>query len=302
MKTYTIATVVKVEHTWFERMRVGVQKFSQDTGHNTFLVGPAKAEEKLQVKMIEDILARGVDALCLVPLFPEALEWTLGQARKKGIAVISHEASDLRNVDYEIEAFDNTAYGAHLMDHLAKYMGGEGQYSIFMGHLMAKSHAEWSAAAIKRQKAQYPKMILATRKMEDLDDPSLAYKKAQEIFATHPKIKGFLGFGMTATMGIGQAIETQKLQDKIALVGVGLVSVCRRQLLNGAIKLISVWDPADAGYVMNKLAVMVLEGKSVTDGMDLGVRGYNAVKMTGKLLVGSAMLDVTKDNMTAYNF
>ena len=52
---------------------------------------------------------------------------------------------------------------------------------------------------------------------------------------------------------------------------------------------------------MNKLAVMVLEGQNVTDGIDLGVPGYNTIKPDGKILYGSAMIDVTKENMADYN-
>jgi simple sugar transport system substrate-binding protein len=78
-KKYTIATVVKAKggYAWFNRMEKGVEKFGRDTGHETFLIGPPKADEDLQTKMIEDIIARGVDALCVVPLFPQAVERVL---------------------------------------------------------------------------------------------------------------------------------------------------------------------------------------------------------------------------------
>ena len=48
-------------------------------------------------------------------------------ARDRGIVVISHEGSDLKNVDYDIEAFDNKAYGEAQMKELAKLMGEEGR-------------------------------------------------------------------------------------------------------------------------------------------------------------------------------
>lgn len=53
---------------------------------------------------------------------------------------------------------------------------------------------------------------------------------------------------------------------------------------------------------MNKIAVMTLEGQNVTDGMNLGVPGYNMIKLDGKILYGSAMIDVTEENMADYNF
>ncbi|MGB9553800.1 MAG: substrate-binding domain-containing protein, partial [bacterium] len=74
-KQYKIATVVKLDGiAWFERMREGVKKFAQDTGHEAFLVGPPKADAALQVQIIEDLIAQGVDAICVVPFSPEAVE------------------------------------------------------------------------------------------------------------------------------------------------------------------------------------------------------------------------------------
>jgi simple sugar transport system substrate-binding protein len=107
---------------------------------------------------------------------------------------------------------------------------------------------------------------------------------------------------MTTIPGASPAVEEEGLQDKVAVLGTCLVSACKRYLENGSAKFISFWDPADAGYVMNQLAVMVLEGKHVADGMDLGVPGYKNIKMAGKVLYGSAWVDVTKKNMNMYNF
>ena len=304
MKTYTIATVGKIKngHLWFERMAEGVEKFGNDTGHKTFLVGPPKADENLQIQLIENLIDQGVDALCVVPVFPQALEMVLSKARRQGIVVITHEASNQRNMDYDIEAFDNTVFGQHLMDHLAAYMGREGLYAIFLGSLTAASHNEWAKAAVMQQQEHYPEMSLATRKIEHHDDQRLAYEKAVELLASTPDLKGILALGDPAADVAGTLVEEKGFTNDIAVVGIGLVEKRRRNLMNNSINLLSLWEPADAGYVMNKLAVMVLNGEAVTDGINLGVSGYNNVKVEGKMLLGSAMLDVTKDNVSNYTF
>jgi simple sugar transport system substrate-binding protein len=66
--------------------------------------------------------------------------------------------------------------------------------------------------------------------------------------------------------------------------------------------MISFWDPALAGYAMNKLAVMLLEGKEPTDGMSLELPGYEKVSLDGKVIRGQAWVDVTKDNAKDYPF
>jgi simple sugar transport system substrate-binding protein len=303
-KQYTIATVAKVTAgvAWFERMRTGGERFGKDAGHHTFLVGPPKADENLQAQIIEELISQRVDALCVVPVFPQALEMVLNKARRQGIIVITHEASNQRNADYDIEAFDNAAYGVHLMDQLAKYMGDAGEYAVFVGSLTSVSHTEWVGAAITYQKGKYPDMGMVTRRIEDHEDQTLAYEKTKELLHTFPNLRGIQGSAMSTVPGAGRAVEEQRLQDRVAVVGTSLVSACRRYLENGAVKLISFWDPAEAGYAMNTLAVMALKGERITDGMDLGIPGYTHLRMMGKVLYGSAWIDVTKDNLAEYAF
>ena len=80
----------------------------------------------------------------------------LGQARAQGIKVVSHEATGIQNVDIDIEAFDNAAYGKQIMQNLAQCMGEQGKYVQFVGGLTAKTHMQWVGAAHDMQVAQFP--------------------------------------------------------------------------------------------------------------------------------------------------
>jgi simple sugar transport system substrate-binding protein len=303
---YTIATVVKLDGiAWFDRMKEGIKRFSAETGHRCYQLGPSQADAALQQQIIEDLIAQGVDAICVVPFSVEAIEPVLKKARDRGIVVVCHEASNQVNADAIIEAFDNAAYGAHLMDHLARSMGEQGEYAVFVGSLTSKSHNEWIDAAIARQQQKYPQMTLVTQRIEEYDNQNIAYEKTKELINTYPRLRGIQGSASTTAAGAGLAVEEKGLQDKIAVIGTGLVSQCGPYLKGGGAKLISFWDPADAGYVMNKLALMLLEHKAVADGMNLGVEGYHAVRRDPEkpnLFYGSAWVDVTRDNMDAYNF
>ena len=305
-ETFTIATVVKLEgDSWFGRMRVGVERFRDETGHECFQQGPPKADAALQVQMIEDLIAQKVDAICVVPFAVEALEPVLKKARSQGIVVVSHEASNQINADVIIEAFDNHAYGAHLMDHLARYMGYEGQFATFVGGLTSKSHNEWIDGALARQKGEYPKLEQVAERIEDYDNRNLGYEKTKELLTAYPDLRGIQGSASTTAAGAGLAVEERGLQDKVMVVGTGLVAQCRQFLESDAVKLISFWDPADAGYAMNQIAVMLLEGEKLAHGMNLGIAGYESLRQDPtkpNLFYGSAWVDVTKDNMDDYDF
>ncbi|MEO3434063.1 autoinducer 2 ABC transporter substrate-binding protein [Inquilinus sp. CAU 1745] len=301
--TYTIPTIVKISGIqWFIRMEEGVERFAEETGHNAYQVGPANADAQLQVRIVEDEIAKGVDAITIVPFSPEAVEPVLAKAMEQGITVVSHEASAIENAVYDIEAFRNAAYGEHLMEALAQCMGGQGQYAVFVGGLTSKSHNEWVDAAIAYQEANYPDMELVGSKNETFDDQQQAYAKTQELLRAYPDVRGFQGSASTDVAGIGLALEQRGMEDDTCVMGTSLPSIASQYLETGAVDMISFWDPAEAAYVMNTVAVMLLNGETIEDGANLGVPGYENVTLEGKVIYGEAWVDVTAENMDQYPF
>jgi simple sugar transport system substrate-binding protein len=296
-------TVVKIAGiNWFNRMETGVVKWGKDNGVNANLVGPAQADAAQQIPIIEDLISKKVDALCVVPMDPAQLDPVLKKAMDAGIKVVTHEASNQKNMDYDIEAFDNMAFGAGLMDRLAQYMGEEGEYAVFVGSLGSKTHNEWVDGGIAEQKAKYPKMKLYGDKNESFDDAEKAYQKAKEILAANPNIKGFQGSASTDVAGIGRAVEEAGLQDKVSVVGTSLPSIAGDLLTTGAIDAIGFWDPAVAGAACNQIALMMIQGKTIGEGTDLGIAGYNKLKAVGNVLYGDAAVYVDKTTAKDYPF
>ena len=142
--------------------------------------------------------------------------------------------------------------------------------------------------------------MLFRSKIEDYEDQNRAYEKMKELLTAHPNLKGVQTSAMGTAAGTGLVVEERGLQAKVSIVGTSLASVSGQYLKTGAVKQISFWDPGEAGYVMNKLAVMLLEGKPVQAGTDLGVAGYRALVQSNEkptLFFGNAWIDITKDNV-----
>lgn len=303
-KTYRIANLVKqIGSAWYQRQQFGLDAINKEYDNvECFMVGPETADAALQVQMMEDLIAQGVDAIVVVPISVETLEPVCQKARDAGIVVVSHEAAGMSGVDYDVEAFDNAAYGAYMMDNLAKAMGEAGEYATMVGYLTSKSHIEWMDAAVTRQKEAYPNMTIAADKIEDHDDTTTGYEKAMELIKSYPNLKGILGGSMSGTQGLGLAIDEMGLAGKIAATGTCIPSVCGEYLESGALNCSSFWDPAGAGYATNRIALLALNGEGVTDGLDLGYSGYNAIKLVNNVVYGSDLITATAENMADYPF
>ncbi|MEI5677103.1 autoinducer 2 ABC transporter substrate-binding protein [Mesorhizobium sp. CGMCC 1.15528] len=303
-----IATVVKISGIpWFDRMSTGVQAFAEA---NPDVVasqsGPATADSAQQLQIIQDLVAKGVSALAVVPMDPAVLEGTLKRAMERGIVVVTHEADNQINTQADVEAFDNADYGAALNERLAKCMNNEGKWTTFVGSLGSRTHMQWVGAGEENAK-KYSGMQLVDPNNESFDDANGTYEKAKEILRKHPDIKGFQTSAGNDVLGVGRAIDEAGLSGKICLVGTGLPNPSADLLETGAITAIGFWDPQKAGMAMNAVAKLLIEKKELTDGMDLGVEGYNKVAVKkgageGLLIIGNGMVLADKATYKDYLF
>ncbi|MDB5437608.1 MAG: periplasmic binding domain protein [Caulobacteraceae bacterium] len=303
-----IATVVKISGIpWFNRMQVGVKAFqAANPGIVATQYGPSTSDAAQQLKIINDLIAKNVTALAVVPMDPAVVEGALKRARDRGIVVVTHEADNQKNTQADVEAFNNATYGAALNEKLAQCMGGKGKWTNFVGSLGSRTHIQWVDAG-KANAKKYPGMQLVDEKNESFDDANKTYEKTKEILRKYPDIRGFQGSAGNDVIGIGRAIEEAHLQSKVCVVGTGLPNATAQYLDSGAVKAIGYWDPRDAGLAMNSIAKLLVEKKPLTNGMNLGVKGYEHVTITkgagqGVLIVGNAMMIDDKASYKSHLF
>lgn len=305
---YTIAIVPKdATNPWFVRMEEGVKRYAADTGLNVFQKGPAETDATMQAQVIQDLIAQDVDAIGVVPVDPGALETVLKEALDAGIVVVTHEGASQQNTQYNIEAFNNTAYGGFIMDNLAEAMGGEGLYTTMVGHVTNASHNEWADGGVAHQKATYPNMTLleAEPRVESQDDGEVAYQVAKELLKKYPDLKGIMGTSSFDAPGVARAIDELGLKGKVFTAGTGMPAANKQILIDGSVSALTLWDPADAGYALAELARKILAGEEITAPVDLKVKGYEAMEFaegSTKVLEGNGWVVITKDNVDSFGF
>lgn len=303
------ASVVKsIAFNWFLRLETGVLDFGEDYGVKAFMEGPSQVDSAAQVAIIEDLIAQGVDAICNVPYGVPENEPAQKKAMDAGIIVIGHEAATAKagTLNYDVEAFDNCAYGEEMMKEVATRMGESGQYIQFVGSLTNASHNEWQDCAKAYADANYPNLEFVA-KYESKEDQEVAYNTMKDVLKTYPDVKGVLGSAAGDVVGAGRAIEEAGLQDAVAVVGTSIPSYAGELLKTGAVDLAMAWDPATAGYACNVVAYKLIKGEAITDGMDLGVPGYEKIVIKKgengvDVIYGAAWIKMDASNMDDYPF
>lgn len=298
---YEIAVVVKITGIpWFNVVETGVDKAAKELGVNAYQTGPAQADPAQQVKIVEDLVAKGVDAIAVVPNDAKALEPVFQKAKEKGILVITHESPDQVGTDYDFELIDNVKFGQHAWDQLVEHMGDTGEYAVFVGGLTVPLHNFWADTGIEYAKEKYPNLKLVTERIPCGEDQELARQKTLELIKAYPNLKGIVGFGSLGPIGAAQALKEKGLEDKIAIVGTVIPSQAAPYLKDGSLKEGILWNPADAGYGMVWLAKYMLDGNKVETGTE--ITGIGAVSVEGTLVKADAMMDITVENAESLGF
>jgi simple sugar transport system substrate-binding protein len=281
-------------------MEAGVNRAAEELGVNAYQVGPADADPAQQVRIVEDLISKGVDAICVTPNDAKALEPVFNRAREEGIVIITHESPDQKGKDYDLELIDNENFGRHHWDMLANYMGESGKYAIFVGSLTVPLHNLWADVGIEYAKTKYPGMELVTERIPCGEDQELSKQRTLELLQAYPDLAGIIGFGSLGPPGAAQALKEKGLTDEVAVVGTVLPGHAAQYLKDGSMDHGILWDPGDAGFAMTWVALQILEGKEIKDGMS--VPGMGETVLDGDVIKVDAMIDITADNADDFGF
>lgn len=296
-----IVTVVKVSGIpWFNRMEEGVREAARDFEIDAYQIGPGSTDEALQVRLVEDLVSKGVDAICVVPNDARALEPVFARARARGIRVITHESPAQRQHDYNLEAIDNEAFGRYHVDKMVEYMGETGDYVVFVGSLTAPTHNLWADVGIAYARERYPGLRLVTERIPFGDDQEMARQKTLEIVRAYPELRGMILFGSPGPPGAAQALKERGLVDRIAVVGTVMPRHGAPYLKDGSVRHGTLWDPRDVGYAMSYLARRLVEGEEIVDGLE--IPGLGVIRVKGQNLLLDGMLRITAENVDELGF
>ena len=277
---------------WFNAMEAGIKENGAKLGVDAVMIGPTSADPALQVRAIEDLIAKKVTIIGVVPNDEKALEPVLDKARKAGIKVVVHEGPGIQNKDWDFELASAKGFGETHAKMLAEKMGGKGEYAMFVGSLTVPLHNAWADFAIAYLKKNNPDMKLVGERYgvaESVDD---SRKTALDLIAAHPDLKGFLAFGSQGPIGAGRAIEERKMVGKIFVYGPFSPGQGRKLVKEGAIAGGFMWNPAEAGRVFVTVGKMLADGKEIKEGTT--IEGLGAVHP-------DAAHNIITDNLIAIN-
>lgn len=302
-KDYEIVHVYKIAGIPFGNVEEsGVVQAGKELKVNSYQIAPTEPDPAQQVRMIEDLIAKGVDAICVTPNDPSALEPVLLKAQKKGIVVVTNEAVGQKGADWDIETVEPKLWGAHSFEKFAKFMDAEGEFALFVGGLEVQFHNDWADAALQTQKQKYPNMKLVTSRIPCGESIELSFTRTNELMKAYSNLKGIIGIGSLGPIGAAEALKAKNMAGKIIVVGSVMPEQSARYLKAGLIQAGSMMDPKKLGYGMVYVAKLLLDGEKIKDGMEIPGLGAANVDFKEKTIRLHGVLDITAENADKLGF
>jgi ribose transport system substrate-binding protein len=264
-KPYKIALVVKTRNNpFFDPMIKAFEAEGKALGVTVEVQSPPQeGDTEKQFSIVDNIVAKGADAILVTPADSKGIIPALKKAQDKGILVVnldnrvdktSAEAAGLQLGGYV--GADNEQGGKLAGEEMVKALGGKGKVAILEG-IRGVDNAE----ARKRgfEAGVKDKLDVVAKETGEWETEK-AYSKFQSILATHKDLVGVFCANDNMALGVIKAISEAGMKGKITVIGYDNIKDVLPHLQSGAMLATIEQHPDFMGKYGAKMAVGILNG------------------------------------------
>ncbi|MEW6157206.1 MAG: substrate-binding domain-containing protein [Verrucomicrobiota bacterium] len=288
---------------YFDACKRGASKAAAETGVTLIYDGPTEPSGSEQNKFIDTWIRSGVNAICIAPNQPKTIRRFVEKAQAQGIKVLTWDSDAPESGrDLFVNQVDEKVLGETLMDDLARQMGEEGEWAIAIASLDAANLNTWRRYAEARAKEKYPKLKLVATEVTK-EDENFARQKVEALLNAYPNLKGIIAFDSNSVPGASEAVKRTGKIGKVHVVGNSTPGKMRPYIKEGVLESFYLWDPRELGALTVRLAKLLVEGKTITDGME--IPGFGKVRLStqdAKTVIMADPIRFTKENIDKFDF
>jgi len=279
-KVYQIGVIPKfIAEDYFIACERGFRQAEKELGGKIKIdwVGDTMAQCSAanQKNYIQGFIDKKYDAILVSALDPETYADTLKAAMAKGIKVITWDA------DVNVTARDffvNQAESDQIAIALLKGLAGDlstytaaNQATVALVSTTNDSPNQnaWLKAIIGEYNAKkstdYKHINLLAGDSQIVyagNDQGTADEKIKTLLSANKEIKGIVALSSNTVPAVSSARDQLGISDSIKIVGVSVPESSRKNMVEGKMSAVVLWQPFDLGYLSAYVAYDVLTGKA----------------------------------------
>ena len=283
-------------NAYFQASVDGIQKAADELGFTFEHDGPDDGSNDGAIRIIENYITKGVDALIISANDPDALVDVCAQAMEEGIKVVSYDAEVAypgRDLDVQPSSAKNI--GLTLLESIAKSVNYEGQIGIVSAMATAPNQNLWIQYIEEELAANdaYANIEYIGTVYGD-DEYQKSFDETQALLNQYPDLKGLI---VPTTMGAPAVAKCiQDAGRDVKVTGLTLASDMKTFIDAGICDETFLWNPIDLGYVASYAAVALVNEEITGAAGDNVVAGDYNLTVEDKGEDGATILYLNKLN------
>jgi ABC-type sugar transport system substrate-binding protein len=260
-KDITLGAVqMTAETEWFRTIELGIRAAADKAGAKV-LVGNARAQVDTEAQIVDDFVARGVDAIIISALNPASSLPALRRAVDNGVKLVDYNTTIDSPIMTTFVGVDNTELGAQMGRYIADYveqkMGGKAKIALITipRYEAGRQRREGFVNEITKVSGV---SIVAEQEGEF---PVPAADKVETILEGHPETE--LIWAANEGGLVGAITAARPREGKVKICGTDMSLQVARALLDpkSGVIAVSTQDPYTIGYKSAELAIAKVKGE-----------------------------------------
>jgi ribose transport system substrate-binding protein len=258
-----------LNNPFFIDMKKGAEATAQRLGINLVIQASERdIDVEKQMQIIENLIQRKVDAICVTPNGAREIVPAIVEATKAGIPVfvidMKVDEKTLQEAGGKIVSFagsDNFEGGRLAGEFVASKLGGKGLAAILEGipgHETGESRSKGFRAAVKDK----PGISLVSSQSGGFDRAQ-GYNVMQNVLQANPDLKAVFACNDLMALGAVEAIAASGKSGQIIVVGFDAIDEAKDAIRAGKMDATIAQYPAEMGRVALESAVKHLKGEQV---------------------------------------
>ncbi len=268
----TIAVIPKgTTHVFWRSVHAGALGAGRDRGVEILWQGPVREDDRAaQIRVVEDMISRGVSAIVLAPLDDTALVPVATEATREGIPVVIFDSGIEWDGRVSFVATDNYQGGVLAAERMNELLGGSGSVLVMRYQEGSDSTSRREAGFLETMQQRFAGITIVSSNQYGGATTETAYATAENLLVRHPDVGGVFTPNESTTFGMLRALTDADRAGAVKLVGFdaneGLVDALRQGHVHGLV----LQNPVRMGDLAVRAAVDHLDGTAVEPRIDTG--------------------------------
>jgi len=262
-------------HVFWKSVEAGARERGAEVGVDVLWAAPQREDDRAQqMALVDTLVLRRVDALCLAPLDAVALREKAAKATAAGIPVVIFDSPLARpeGVSSGYVGTDNFAAGRLAAEGMAAALKGKGRVVVLRYQVGSASSEQREDGFLEGIRA-HPGIEVVSSNQYGGATVASCLDKAKSLLLRHSGERapdGVYCANQSTTLGMLQALRQAGLAGKVAFVGFDPTLALVEAMRKGEIQALVSQNPRQMGRLTVDAALARVRGQPIPERTDTG--------------------------------